>query len=286
MGFSLGGDKKRSKNKQAQQSTSTTSLDPWTTKNFQDTNTKMNGIIDQYASNPTPPTAGMSPEQVRARDLAGANVGNYQGLLNESADLARQGANYDLTDVSKFNNIHERDVTDAAGAYYDEQLAKQTMQNQANAASKGAWGARYDVANGEAMRGSVIDRAQMMANLRYEGYANSQRMAQVDMNNKYTGSNALGVLAGQTQQLGQNDVAMLEKLGATTREIEQAKIDGTAQKLFQELQMRMGVLGQSRDFAGQTNTSSGSGTSSGTSKSSGFNIDVLDFVRNGFSPTK
>ena len=285
--MSFSKNKRKESTKQSQQSTSTTSLDPWTTKNFQDTNTKMNGIIDQYASNPTPPTAGMSPEQVRARDLAGANVGNYQGLLNESADLARQGANYDLTDVSKFNNIHERDVTDAAGAYYDEQLAKQTMQNQARAQQSGAYGgSRHGVADGELQRTAQMDKAQMMAKLRYEGYANSQRMAQVDMNNKYTGSNALGVLAGQTQQLGQNDVAMLEKLGATTREIEQAKIDGTAQKLFQELQMRMGVLGQSRDFAAQTNTSSGSGTSSGTSKSSGFNIDVLDFVRNGFSPTK
>lgn len=283
--MSFGSSKNKSKSTQSTSGKSTTTVDDWSKGQYE---SQAKGILDATAAYNAKPfekytgemVAGLSPEQQRARQLASENVGKYAGILGEAADATRAGLNTDLIDVSRYQNPYERSVADAAGAYYDEQLDSQINANKARATQSGAYGgSRHGVAEGELMRTSANDRAKMMADLKYKGYQNSQDMALKEAQNKYQGAGILGNIAAQGQQLGQNDVAMMEQLGATSQQIEQAKLDASRaefdreaadrlQKLMIELESRRGIL--SATPFGQTTTSSGTGSSSGSSSSSSF----------------
>lgn len=267
--MSFSSNKSKQKSSQTSQGTSTTTMDPWSKAQFEN---QTAGILDAttaYTQGNAPTTAGLSPEQIRARELAGANVGNYEGILGDAQAGAAAGMNYDASDPSKYYNPYEQQVVDSTSAMYDQELAKQINQQNDAVAMRGAFGnTSRDFGDAEIRSNGVRDKAAAIAALKYQGYKDAQATGFQDAANKYTGAGILGQLAGTKQQLGQNDVAMLESLGATTREIEQAQIKGELDKLLLELQVRQGILG-STPF-GQTTTSSGSGTSQGTTTSSGF----------------
>jgi hypothetical protein len=269
--MSFGSSKKKSSGTTTQNSTATQSLTDWS-KNQWEGQTK--GLLDAttaYTQNGQPAVAGMNPTMMKARELAAGSTGNWQGILGDAEAAAKAGVNYDPGDVSHYYNPFENDVIDAAGAYYDEQLAGQINQQNDAVAKRGAFGnVSRDLGEAELRRGGAMDKARAMAELKYAGYRDAVDTGFRDSANKYTGAGILGSLGGQVQQLSQNDIGMLEQLGATERDIENAMMKGELDKLLLELQVRQGILGSTPLMT--TNTQSGTGTSTGTEKSSGFSF--------------
>ena len=220
----------------------------------------------------------MQPEGAPGAPGAGGGQSSWAGILGEADAAARAGAGFDAADVSRFYNPYEREVVDATGAYFDENLARQLSENQSRASQSGAYGgSRHGVADAELMRTSGMDRAKLMADLRYQGHQGAVDTGFRQQQGQYQGAGILGSLAGQRQGMTQNDVSMFEQLGANEREIEQARLlasraefDRAAadqlQRLMIELQSRQGILGATPIT---TNTS---GTQSGTGKQSGFSM--------------
>lgn len=283
--MSFGSSKNKTKSSQTSTGTSTTTVDPWAKGQFE---TQTKGILDTtlgYTQKPFesytgPMVADLSPMEQQARTQATANVGNYGGLLNDAEAGAKSGMAFDGSDVSKWYNPYEDSVINASGAYFDEELARQLNQQNDAVAMRGAFGnVSRDLGEAELRRGATMDKARAMAEMKHAGYRDAVDTGFRAQQGQYQGAGILGNLAGQKQQLAANDVAMLESLGASAREVEQAKLDASRaefdreaadrlQKLMLELQTRQGIL--SSTPMGQTTTSSGTGTSSGTTTSSGF----------------
>lgn len=259
--------KSKSSSKQQQSGTSTTTVDPWSKQQYEN---QTKGILDAtlgYTQSGKPNVAGMNPTMMKARELAAGSTGNWQGILGEAGDAARAGLNYDAADPSRYYNRFEEDVINSTSAMYDEDLARKRNQMNDAVAQRGAFGnVSRDLGDAELMRGAAMDKANAIAQLKYQGYNDAVETGFRDAANKYTGSGILGSLGGQMQQLAQSDVAMLEQLGATERDIENAMMKGELDKLLLELQARQGILGATP--FGTSTTSSG--TASGTEKSSGF----------------
>lgn len=277
--MSLSGGKSKSKQSSTQNQTSTTDLTDWSKTAWQD---QTKGILDAttaYTQSSKPTVAGMNPTMLKARELAAGSTGNWQGILGESEDAARAGLNYDAADPSRYYNRFEEDVINSTSALYDEDLARKRNQMNDSVAQRGAFGnVSRDLGEAELMRGAAMDKAGAIANLKYQGYRDAVDTGFRDASNKYTGAGILGSLAGQRQQLSQSDVSMLEQLGATERDIENAMMKGELDKLMLELQTRQGILGSTPLMT----TTTGSGSSSGTSSTSGMQFGASM----GFSPTK
>lgn len=265
--------------------TSTTTADPASLARVEE---QSKGILDtglNYTQQPFQKYTGqsvadLSSIQQQARTQAGANVGNYGGLLSDAEGAAQAGVEYDAADPSRFYNKYENDVINASGAYFDEQLAHQLNQQADSVAQRSAWGnSSRELGEAELRRTATMDKARAMAEMKHQGYRDAVDTGFRQQQGQYQGASIFGDLAGQKQQLAANDVAMLESLGATSRQIEQLKLDAARaefdreaadrlQKTLLELQIRQGILGATP--MGQTTTQSGTGTNVGTSTSSGF----------------
>ncbi len=270
----------KSKSKSSQQSSSQTTVNPWSQQQY-DTQTKgMMDAVGKYASQPFNPytgqmVAGLGQGEQAAKDIASANVGSTGGILDTAISGVNNAMGYDGTDVSRWYNPFQQEVVDATGAYFDENLQQNLSQNNARATQSGAFGgSRHGVADAELMRTSGMDRAKLLADLKYQGYGQAQQAGFQNQQAQYQGAGLLSGLAGEKQANWQRDADYMSKLGATDREIEQAKLladraefDRAAKdqydKLMLELQTRQGILGAT-PFTTNTNAT-GSATGSNTS---------------------
>lgn len=233
----------KSKSKTSQQQTTQNTLNPWSQQQWETQTRGMQDAVNAYTSRPFNPYTGNM-------------VAGMTGAETQARDMIANGT-FDPSNVSKYYNPYERDVVDAAGAYMDQQLQGNLSQNNARATQAGAFGgSRHGVADAELMRSNVMDKANMMANLRYQGYNNAQNIGFQDAANRRA------------------DAGLLAQMGANEREIEQARLlaqraefDRQAEEeyrnLMLQLQTRQTVLGSTPLL---TNSSSqGSGTSSTSS---------------------
>lgn len=284
----------KQKSKSSQQSSSQTTVNPWSQQQY---NTQSQGMLDavgKYTSQPFNPykgemVAGLGQGEQAARNIASANVGSTGGLLDSAIGGVNNAMGYDGTDVSRWYNPYEKQVVDATGAYFDQNLQQNLSQNNARATSAGAFGgSRHGVADAELMRSSGMDKAKMMADLRYQGYGDARNAGFQNQQAQYQGAGLLAGLAGEKQANWQRDADYMAKLGATDREIEQAKLlanraefDREAKdqydKLMLELQTRQGILGAT-PFTTNTNaTGSSSGTNTSMSGGISFGPKGLSF---------
>lgn len=190
----------KTKTTQNTSSTSTNTLSDWSRTMFEGGVSDILGTIDDYNTNsPYRPytgqlVAGLSDGERRAREYASTNLGSNAGLFTDAGDAIRRGMasewnpeQVESTDVAGPNQVsyrtfdadrirarqnpYEQDVVDAAGAYFDETRDRELMNNQARATQSGAFGgSRHGVADAELMRTSAMDRASMLADLRYRGW--------------------------------------------------------------------------------------------------------------------
>lgn len=296
--MSFGKSKSKSSSTQSQSGTSTTTIDPYSRAQREQQTAGLLGAVQNYTAKPyqsytKPMVADLSGDQVKARELASSNVGNWGGILGDAEATTKGALGYDGTDVSAWMNPFEESVVAATGRDYDENTARQLNEYNDGVAMRGAFGnVSRDLGETDLRRRAVIDKADAQARLRYTGFNDARNAGFQSQQAQYQGAGILGNLATQKQQLGQNDVAMMEQLGASEREIEQAKLladraefDKAAadelNKLMLELQARQGIL--SSIPYGQSTTSSGTGSSSGSSSNTSFSFAPQNWAFGPFS---
>jgi hypothetical protein len=214
--------------------------------------------------------AGLSPLEQQARQFATSNVGKAGGIL----DNAMQ---YDGSDVSKWYNQYEQDVVQTSRAQSDENRMRAISQGQADATLNNAYdGTRHGVRDAETNRLALMDQNSLEADLKYKGF-NDARAA----GDRYQQAQFQG--AQLSQQAWQQDAAALNSLGASDREIEQAKLladraqfDEKAadeyRRMMLELQTRQGILGAAPMITNSGQHAWGNQASTNTSAEGGFNF--------------
>lgn len=290
----------------------------YTTQPFKSyTNPMVAGLSDNEQKARQMVTAGSGSNGILGDAVGAANAGGALSWTPESVKGPTEVSyrTFDPSRVEARMNPYEKNVVAAADAYSDEQLGKRLSENQARATQSGAFGgSRHGVADAELMRTSNMDRSQRQADLRYRGWNdavagderetagalgadtyNSQsgyqarltdatrrdNAAQFGVQQKFQQAGILGSLAGQKNAEWQQQASMLAQMGATDRDIEQAKLladraefDREAadqlQKFMIELQTRQGILSSTPLMT--TNTSSGTGSSTGSTSGMQFGM--------------
>jgi len=298
----------KSKTKQSQQSTQASTqqasqqntLNPFSQQQYESRSKDVMDSLGRATSKPFNPyggqmVAGSSSNELAARNLA--QQGSGAGGLLDTASGAVQGAmGFDGTDVSAYYNPYEQDVVNAAGSYFDQNLSSQLSQNNARATQSGAFGgSRHGVADAELMRTSNMDRAGLMADLKYKGYNDARQAGFQNQQAQYQGAGLLGSIAGQKTSDWQTQASMLNQMGATDREIEQARLlaqrsefDRAAKdqydKLMLDLQTRQGLLAGTPMLTNTSSTGAASGTGTGSSTGSQTNFGLsAGFGPDGFT---
>lgn len=265
----------KKKEKSSSSSTSTNTLSPWSQNQF---NTQTAGILDTVANynknTPYQPytgelVAGLSPTEERARTYAFDNMGAGAGLLADSERVTKDALAYDGSDVSNWMNPYTDNVITATSDLYDEDLAGKISDNQARATMNGSYGgSRHGVMDAELNRTSALDKAKMVADLKHTGFLNAQQQGRANQAAQFQGAGILGTLSGEKQRQIENDVALMERLGLTERQIadarllaEKAQYDEKAadewRRMQLELTTRMGLLSATPQLVNTSATGEG-----------------------------
>ena len=179
--------------------------------------------------------AGFNPEQVKALQMAQSGIGAYEPMMNkaEAATDSMTNAQFDPSTYKNYLDPYQDYVTQGISDQYDKAM------NQANmgAASKGAYGGSgTGIMNAELQGG----KAQAVGQSLSQGYGNAMNMARGDFENQMTrygaGAQQYGNMAGQTQQMGQQDVASLMGAGSVMQQNTQQGLDSNYQAYLQNRQ--------------------------------------------------
>lgn len=240
-------------------------------------NNQTAGILDTtkaYTSKPYQPytgqlVAGLSDQQNKARELAGSSVGSWGGILGDAEATTKDALGFDGSDVSKWYNPYEDSVVAAASRDYDENTARQLNEYADGVAARGAFGnVSAGLGEAELRRGAANDKTDGLARLRYQGFNDARSAGFQNQQAQFQGAGILGNLGVTKQGLAAADVDMLEKLGATSRDVEQAALlaekaryDAAAadelQKFMIELSARQGILGATPMITNSGTTATG-----------------------------
>ena len=179
--------------------------------------------------------AGFNPEQVKALQMAQSGIGAYEPMMNkaEAATDSMTNAQFDPSTYKNYLDPYQDYVTQGISDQYDKAM------NQANmgAASKGAYGGSgTGIMNAELQGG----KAQAVGQSLSQGYGNAMNMARGDFENQMTrygaGAQQYSNMAGQTQQMGQQDVASLMGAGSVMQQNTQQGLDSNYQAYLQNRQ--------------------------------------------------
>jgi hypothetical protein len=270
------------KTKQSTTSSSSTSLNDWSKNLFEGGMSNIMGTIDKFNTNsPFKPYTGsmvadLSGGERQARQYASTNLGSTAGMFGDAENAIKTGMatewnpeqvaaprevsyrTFDADRVRQRTNPYERDVVDATGAYIDEQRDREMSMNQARATQSGAFGgSRHGVADAELMRTASMDKAGMLADLKYRGWndavagderetagifgadtfnstgdfnARAFNAGRNDEASRYRGeqqfrgAGMLSDLAGQKQDSWMRETQMMNQLGMDERKIADAKL--------------------------------------------------------------
>lgn len=268
------------KSKASHNATTTTSMTPDTQQRF---DTQMGGITDvmkKFMDKPHTPfagpmVAGLSPSELRAREIAGG----INGATQVQGPAAVDYRTFDPARIEARMNPYQEQVVDRVSKFYDEDLQKKIQDNQSRATmSKAFGGSRHGIADAELMRTSQNDKAGIVSDLNFQGWESALGADERESANIYGAGvrNSEADYGARRDNAVRNDdavrqnVDMMNKLGMQEREIEQAKLlaekakyDEAAneawKRLVFEIQTRFSQLGATPMLT--TTNSSGSSTS-------------------------
>ena len=207
--------------------------------------------------------AGLSEDQLRAINVAGQGVGSFQPYLQRGAEAIGQGigqlgtaqqyvagAGFSPTDFRQFMDPYTEDVIARTQQDIADKGAQQQLQAQASAAGQGAFGgSRQAVLQGQIAADVMDQQARTGAQLRSQGFAQAQNLAQQAAQQQLRQAQMTGQL-GQTvaglgtqtaalgqlgQQMGVQDVNTLLGIGGlqqgqTQKEFDVARANELAQQ--------------------------------------------------------
>ena len=172
--------------------------------------------------------AGFTPQQQEAFAMAGKGIGAWQPFMDKAQGYADQFATgeFDPESYKKFLDPYQDYVTQGISDQYDKAI------NQANmgAAGKGAFGgSRQGITHAELLGGKALGIGQSLS----QGFGTSMGLARGDFENQMqrygTATGMYSGLGGQTQQMGQGDVASLMGAGSVQQQRDQQVLDSQYQ---------------------------------------------------------
>lgn len=195
---------------------------------------------------------GLSGGQQQATTMANADVGAGQGTVVQGVNAAQGVSGYASTpvtagmlsgvDLSKYLDPYTQDVVNTTNQNIDLQRQRDINSNAGQAVAAGAFGgSRQGV--GDSLTNEAYGRlaAQTDANLMSQGYTNAQGAALSDIGNnlaaqeanqnsantaaglRLQGAGMLGSLGQTQQQLGLNDVGLINSLGSEAQQTQAAQ---------------------------------------------------------------
>jgi len=164
-----------------------------------------------------PQVAGQDRLQTEAQKRAEAGLGSFQPFLDQ-AQIA-SAASFSPQIAQQFMSPYQQQVIDTSLAEFDRQAAMQEQRIRDQAVASGAFGGgREGVLQSEFRTGSDMNRAQLAAGLRQQGFQAAQQAAQQNF------ANQMG-LASALPGLQRGDISTLGSLGALNQAQEQARLD-------------------------------------------------------------
>ena len=168
--------------------------------------------------------AGLAPQvakqdqlQKDAQARAIAGLGSFQPFLQQ-AQVA-SAASFSPQIAQQFMSPYQQQVIDTSLAEFDRQAAMQEQRIRDQAVASGAFGGgREGVLQSEFRTGSDMNRAQLEAGLRQQGFQAAQQAAQQNF------ANQMG-LASALPGLQRGDISTLGSLGALNQAQQQAQFD-------------------------------------------------------------
>ena len=175
--------------------------------------------------------AGFTPQQQEAFAMAGKGIGAWQPFMDKAQGYADQFATgeFDPESYKKFLDPYQDYVTQGISDQYDKAI------NQANmgAAGKGAFGgSRQGITHAELLGGKALGIGQSL----HQGFGTAMGLARGDFENQMqrygTAAGMMGQMGGQTQQMGQADVASLMGAGSVQQQRDQQVLDSQYQAML------------------------------------------------------
>ena len=164
-----------------------------------------------------PTVAGQDRLQQEAQKRAEAGLGSFQPFLDQ-AQIA-SAASFSPQIAQQFMSPYQQQVIDTSLAEFDRQAAMQEQRIRDQAVASGAFGGgREGVLQSEFRTGSDMNRAQLEAGLRQQGFQAAQQAAQQNF------ANQMG-LATALPGLQRGDISTLGSLGALNQAQQQAQLD-------------------------------------------------------------
>ncbi len=168
--------------------------------------------------------AGFTDQQQEAFAMAGKGIGAWKPFMDKAEGYADKFATgeFDPESYKQYMDPYEEHVIKGIQEQYDKAI------NQANmgAAGKNAFGgSRQGIMHSELLGGKALG----VGTARSEGFKTSMGLARGDFENQMqrygTAAGMMGQMGGQTQQMGQADVASLMGSGSVQQQRLQQQLD-------------------------------------------------------------
>ena len=166
---------------------------------------------------PAQEVAGFTQDQLTAFKKARSGIGAWEGYLDKFADTE-----FDPQSYKDYFDPHQKYVEQGITEQYDKAI------NEANlgAAGKGAFGgSRQGIMNAELLGGKALGIGQS----RSAAFGTAMGLARGDFENQMqrygSAAGMMGQMGGQTQQMGQADVASLMGAGSVQQQRLQQQLD-------------------------------------------------------------
>ena len=233
--------------------------------------------------------AGLSEGQQQAIASALSGVGAFQPFLQQGSSAVQQGiagaqgAGFDPTSYQQFMDPYMEDVIARTQADIADKGRQQQNQAQASAVGSGAFGgSRQAVLQGQIAADTMDQQARTGAQLRSQGFAQAQNLAQQQANQALRQAQLTGQLGvsqaglGQLgQQMGVQDINTLLGIGGLQQQQGQRQLDIDRANLLAEQALPYQQVGFLSDiFRGvpalkQTSTTTTTPSPSGLSRGLG-----------------
>ena len=181
--------------------------------------------------------AGLTPEQIRAGQLADQGVGSFAPFIADATALTQTGAALmaDPTGYRQFMSPYTQDVIDQVQQDIDRNRQIQAQGIAGNAVSRGAFGgSRERIAQTELANNAARQFADTAAKLREAGYQSAiGQQGRVAQGLGQFGSQFAG-LGAQQQQLGQQDISNLLGIGSLYQQQAQSLADAQRATALQQ----------------------------------------------------
>ena len=200
-------------------------------------------------------------------------LGAYQPFLTKAATaadaatgLTGTGAGTGTGSIASYMSPYQSDVIDTALTEFDRQAQAQKASQSAQALGiPGAFGGgREGVLQAEYAAGSDRNRAALQSGLLQQGFQQAQQARQQDFANQQAVASQQATLGGGLQNLAQQEIQGLGRLGGIQQAQSQAELDATRsanQTAAYEPYQRLGTYGTGvtqliSGYPGQTQTTS------------------------------